>query len=259
MEGNTYSVIIPAYNAVATIGRSIDSCLAQTLAPLEIIVVNDGSTDDTEAHLRSRFGDMVQVLSLVENAGPAAARNAGLAVAKGSHIAFHDADDVWHPEKLAHIDAVLRRQPDIRFLFHPYTLRSLDFRVTADMLDPEKYPTWKLLLSNPIGTPCVVMKRHAGIRFNERLRYMEDYELFLHEAAVYGVYRIGAPFTQLGRPILSAGGQSSNRWRMRVGEIRTWWVFSRRRPAYLVVLPFLVLFALLKHIVKAFFPPRKNY
>ncbi len=57
MEANTFSVIVPAYNAAVTIVASIESCLAQTRPPLEIIVVNDGSTDDTEERLRSHFGN----------------------------------------------------------------------------------------------------------------------------------------------------------------------------------------------------------
>lgn len=259
MEGGTFSVIIPAYNAAATIVASVESCLNQNLPPLEIIVVNDGSTDNTEAILRQRFGEAIYIVSLPKNSGPAAARNAGLAVASGTFIAFQDADDVWHCEKLFRISHVLQQHPAIKFLFHPYTLQEVDFWVSDAQLRPLPYPLWKLLLSNPIGTPCVVMRNAKGIRFNERLHFMEDYELFLREAAKHGVYRIAAPFTKVGRPILSAGGQSSNRWRMRMGEIRAWWSFMKSKPLYLVVLPFLILFALGKHIIKSFFPPRSNY
>jgi glycosyltransferase involved in cell wall biosynthesis len=259
MEANTYSVVIPAYNAARTIIPSVESCLKQTRRPEEIIVVNDGSTDDTLDILQARFADDIRIISLPQNSGPAAARNAGIAAANCQYIAFQDADDVWHPEKLECVDTVFKNHPRIRFLFHPYTLRSIDFQVKGDMLLPEKYLMWKLLLSNPIGTPCVIMRKDKQLRFNERLRFMEDYELFLREAATHGVYQIAAPFTQLGRPILSEGGQSSRRWKMRVGEMRAWWFFARQKPLYLLVLPFLVLFALSKHIVKSFFPPRSNY
>lgn len=259
MQGATYSVIIPAYNAAATVVASVESCLQQTLPPFEVIVVDDGSSDNTPDLLRSHFGDKINLISLPDNSGPSAARNAGLAIASGSHIAFQDADDLWHHEKLASIDTVLKKNPAIEFLFHPYTLAKVDFEVTEAMLQPKQFPLWKLLLSNPIGTPCVVMRWDRNIRFNERLHYMEDYELFLREAAKCSVYHIDAPFTQLGRPILSSGGQSSNRWRMRVGEMRAWWSFVKHNPAYLILLPFLILFALAKHLVKAFFPPRANY
>jgi glycosyltransferase involved in cell wall biosynthesis len=259
MEEATYSVVIPAYNATNTIVASVASCLNQTLPPHEIIVVNDASTDNTLALLHQNFGDAIQVISLSENSGPSAARNAGLALASGKYIAFQDADDIWHREKLACIDRVLQKHPNIRFLFHPYTLSSVTFDVDETLLQPKGFSIWKVLLSNPIGTPCVIMRRDSGIRFNEQLHYMEDYELFLREAAKHGVYRIDAPFTRLGRPILSSGGQSSNRWRMRVGEMRAWWSFVKHNPAYLIALPFLILFSLAKHLVKSFFPPRANY
>ncbi len=255
----TFSIIIPAYNAAATIVASVRSCLEQTEPPAEVIVVNDGSTDETEALLRETFGDAIRIIALERNVGPSAARNAGIAVATGTHMAFQDADDLWHREKLASVAKILSANPEIHFLYHPYTLRSIEFSVEAEMMQPQRFSMWKLLLSNPIGTPCVVMRRDDALRFNERLRHMEDYELFLREAEKHGIWRIAAPFTQLGRPILAAGGQSSNRWKMRRGEIRAWLMFASRHPQYYpVVLP-LILFSLAKHLVKSFFPPRANY
>ncbi len=258
-EDIRFSVVIPAYNAEAGIVASVESCLAQSYQPFELIVVNDGSTDRTAALLEEQFGARIRLLHLAKNSGPSAARNAGMAAATGTHIAFQDADDTWHPEKLKIIAEILGRQPRIRFLFHPYTLSPLDNMPDRPGLEPAPYPFWKLLLSNPIGTPCVVLERSAARPFDERLRYMEDYELFLRMAYDHKAYRIAAPLTRLGRPILSRGGQSSARWRMRLGEIRAWRYFAMRRPIFLPLLPFLVMFALAKHAVKSFFPPRRNY
>ena len=254
-----FSIVIPAYNAASTIAAAVESCLAQTYPPFEIIIVNDGSSDETAELLEWRFGSSIQLIQLARNSGPSAARNAGIRLATGSHIAFQDADDTWHREKLEHMAKVLQQHPNIRFLFHPYTLSSVDFPVERAMLEPARYPMWKLLLSNPIGTPCVVIERSLVLPFNERLHYMEDYELFLRLAHLHKVYRIGAPFTALGRPILSSGGQSSRRWQMRMGEIRAWWSLTVHHGLYLFVLPPLILFALTKHVVKSFFPPRTNY
>ena len=94
----TVSVVMPAYNYARYIRESIDSVLAQTHAPLEVIVVDDGSTDDTPAVLAS-YGDRIRVIRQ-QNAGVAAARNAGLAVARGEYMAFIDSDDIWLPRKL---------------------------------------------------------------------------------------------------------------------------------------------------------------
>ncbi len=254
-----FSVVIPAYNAAATIVGSVTSCLEQSYAPHEVIVVDDGSTDDTAALLEAAFGGRIKRIALARNSGPAAARNAGLAHASGTHIAFQDADDLWHREKLACLAGILAKRPEIRFLFHPYTLSEVAFAVGEDMLEPRPYPLWKLLLSNPIGTPCVVMQRDGAIRFDECLHYMEDYELFLREACRTGVFRIAAPFTRVGRPILSPGGQSAKRWQMRRGEIRAWLRFAGAHPQFYPLVGPLILFALLKHLAKSFFPPRTNY
>src|ERR1019366_2789020 len=91
------SVIIPAYNAGQRIARAIASALAQTRPVLEIIVVDDGSTDDT-AKVASSFGPPVQVTSK-PNGGPASARNLAASLAQGDWLAMLDADDWWFPRK----------------------------------------------------------------------------------------------------------------------------------------------------------------
>ena len=97
-SGMTVSVVIPAYNGALTLPRTIESALAQTAPPLEILVVDDGSADDTAA-VAERFGAPVRVLRQA-NAGPAAARNHGVREARGQWIALLDADDQWAPQKL---------------------------------------------------------------------------------------------------------------------------------------------------------------
>ncbi len=93
------SVVMPAYNAEAFVADAIDSVLAQDYRPIEVLVVDDGSTDATAAVVQ-RYGEPVRCLSQA-NAGPAGARNLALEHATGRYIAFLDADDVWHPHKLA--------------------------------------------------------------------------------------------------------------------------------------------------------------
>lgn len=92
------SVIIPAYNRAGTIARSIDSVLVQTYRWIEVIVVDDGSTDHTDEVVET-YGDRV-ILIRQPNGGPSSARNTGAACAKGEIIAFLDSDDTWKPEKL---------------------------------------------------------------------------------------------------------------------------------------------------------------
>jgi glycosyltransferase involved in cell wall biosynthesis len=97
-EGATVTAVIPAYNAERHVAHAIESCLRQTHPPLEIIVVDDGSTDNT-ADACSRFGPQVRVIRK-PNGGPASARNRGVADARGDWIALLDADDWWLPTKL---------------------------------------------------------------------------------------------------------------------------------------------------------------
>jgi glycosyltransferase involved in cell wall biosynthesis len=92
------SCIIPCYNAERFLGEAIESVMAQTLAPAEIIVIDDGSTDGSAA-VAARYAGQVRYLRQV-NAGPAAARNRGIDLTDGEFVAFLDADDLWHPEKL---------------------------------------------------------------------------------------------------------------------------------------------------------------
>jgi len=95
---STVSVLIPAYNAAGCVSRAIESALAQTLPALEILVVDDGSADDT-AHVVAGYGSPVRLLRQA-NAGPAAARNHAAREARGEWLALLDADDAWLPRKL---------------------------------------------------------------------------------------------------------------------------------------------------------------
>ena len=107
----TISVIIPAYNAAEHLGRAIDSILAQTRPPDEIIVVDDGSTDNTP-QIATTYGEKVTLLQQ-QNAGVSAARNTGIKAARSEWIAFLDADDKWLPEKLEKQSALLKRNPQL--------------------------------------------------------------------------------------------------------------------------------------------------
>ena len=92
------SVIVPTYNRADLIGLTLRSVLAQSVAPVEIIVVDDGSRDNT-AEVVATFGDAVRYVTQ-PNAGVAAARNHGARLAAGDYLAFTDSDDLWHPLKL---------------------------------------------------------------------------------------------------------------------------------------------------------------
>jgi glycosyltransferase involved in cell wall biosynthesis len=110
-EKPTVSVIIPTYNRATKCLRAVDSVLEQTHPHVEVIVVDDGSQDDTAARLRDRDPRIVYIRQ--ENAGVSAARNRGLREATGAYVAFLDSDDVWMPWKLEAQLAVLDRFDDV--------------------------------------------------------------------------------------------------------------------------------------------------
>lgn len=105
------SVIIPVYNGEKFLAEALDSVFAQNYEPIEVIVVDDGSTDGTAA-LLSGYGDRIRYLHQ-ENQGQAAARNRALGIVSGELIAFLDADDIWLPDKLHQQIAYLRANPSV--------------------------------------------------------------------------------------------------------------------------------------------------
>lgn len=113
---NQISVVMTAYNSKRYIAQAIESVLSQTNVPLEIICVDDGSTDGTAEVLHS-CGDKITFLEHGENRGIATGRNTGLAVARGEFVAFIDADDIWEAEKLKSQVAILQTEPSCDMVF----------------------------------------------------------------------------------------------------------------------------------------------
>ncbi|MBK7724458.1 MAG: glycosyltransferase family 2 protein [Dehalococcoidia bacterium] len=110
MTRETVSVVIPAYNAARFLAEAIESVLAQTVAPAEVIVVDDGSTDQT-GRIAMGFSE-VRLISLAHS-GVSVARNHGVGAATGSFIAFLDADDTWRPDKLDRQLSLARSSPEV--------------------------------------------------------------------------------------------------------------------------------------------------
>jgi len=171
------SCIVPVYNGERFLSETLDSVLAQTYKSLEVIVVDDGSTDQTPA-VAARYGDRLRY-ARQENRGPAAARNHGATLAKGDLLAFLDADDLWHSEKLVrqHRRFVVRPDLDLSFSrFQNFWESELEQEQEAFDAHP---------LAKPISGYCIgtlLARRDVFDRFgpfDEGLRQGENISWFL--------------------------------------------------------------------------------
>jgi len=132
----TISVVIPAYNAGKYVARAIDSVLAQTHQPDEIIVVDDGSTDNTAEQIK-KYGSKVKYI-YQQNAGPGAARNTGIEAATGNWVAFLDGDDEWLDDKLRLQTDLLRRNPHLVWVTANYYRCLCDENRRQPQINPQK-------------------------------------------------------------------------------------------------------------------------
>ena len=158
------STIVAVYNGAATIGRVLQSAFDQTFTDLEIVVVDDGSTDAT-APILEQFGSRITVIRQ-SNAGFCAARNAGIAKSKGEYLALLDADDFWMPTKLEKSVAILDRSPQAVLVYTDVVNQDTaghDLGTSPVNADTAHAPTLDEMLSRlwPIMPSTVVMRRAA--------------------------------------------------------------------------------------------------
>ena len=189
-ESPLVSVVIPTFNRRELVCRAIDSVLAQTRAVDEILVVDDGSTDDTGAALQARFGDRVRHV-WQPNAGVSAARNHGMRLATGRYIALLDSDDEWLPEKTALQLAWLETHPEAGMVLCDVARvdregRAIDVFRRRDVI-PEDGWVLRWILHNPALVPASVVMRREVFEdvggFDESLRTAEDIEYHLRIAS----------------------------------------------------------------------------
>lgn len=178
------SVVIPCYNGGAFLEEAIQSVLAQSRAPDEVIVVNDCSTDDS-ASIARRLG--IEVVHTPRNLGSAGARNLGLRTARGDLVAWLDADDVWEPEHLATVVPLLERHPAAVLAFARVRRFGAAVGEWPATL-PEGHPVASLdacLAACPLPQNAVIVRREAVLAaggYDETLRVAEDYDLWLRLA-----------------------------------------------------------------------------
>ena len=257
------SVIMPVYNGATFLREAIESALGQDYAALEIIAVDDGSTDSTPQILRD-YGDKVRYIRQ-ENRGAAAARNAGIRVARGRYLAFLDADDVWSRQKLRRQIAYLRAHPDVQLVssrWHEWRQGDAHPRIDENGGGPERIVTAEsgwiyslLLLDCIVHTTTVVIDRELvdqiGL-FDETLLRGQDYDYWLRASRVTPIHKLDAALSayrlhsnnSIGRPMdlnfpslvlertlvkwgrTGPDGRTTPLWRLRKRLAREWLTFG---------------------------------
>jgi glycosyltransferase involved in cell wall biosynthesis len=185
------TVLIPAYNAEATIRRALDSALAQDYPALEIVVVDDGSIDATSDVVASYQRKEIRLLQLPHNRGEGGVLNEGITIAKGEYIAFLDADDEWLPGKLSQQIAVLESNPKAMMVTCGCRFVDGFGNVTEEFgmrpLGVAKDHIWRsMLVATCIAKPCVVARKSAfkevGL-FDTTIRIAADQDMWIRLAA----------------------------------------------------------------------------
>ena len=192
------SVVIPTYNLARLLPEAVESVRAQSWPDVEIIVVDDGSTDDSERVLERLSREGVRCFRQ-ENAGAAAARNRGIREARKSWVAFLDADDFWMAGKLAAQFEALEGKPSAAFSYTDERIRFEDgsesdraSKATDGPLLPQ------MLVGNILSTPTMLVRRDCfdavGL-FDARLRTGEDWDMWMRLAAHFESVRVARPLT----------------------------------------------------------------
>lgn len=244
MTPSPVSVVLPTFNSGQLVVQAVESVLSQTLPVTEIIVVDDGSTDDTAAQL-ARYGDKVRYLPQL-NQGVSAARNLGVSAASQEFVAFLDADDVWHPRKMELQLPVFARHPELGLLGTTFfDWPSEQFPVLNGGSTEPNFVSWsRLVVKNSLATSSIVVRRHLLERagpFDRAIQGPEDRDLWLRVAEL-------APIANLDLPLMGyrdvPGSVSKQAERCEAGMIRilkklderkVWggrWLLRRRAYSY---------------------------
>ena len=200
------SVILPTYNRARLLRRAVKSVLNQTFEDFELIIVDDGSTDNTESVIRSFNDDRIKYIRHPTRKGASAARNTGIKASRGKYIAFQDSDDEWFPEKLEkQVNAFENARSDVGVVYTGmWRIRKDNSRKYYPVKEVERKEGYihEVLIkrSLDIATVTAMVRRECfdkmGV-FDENLLAFEDYDLWLRISKYY-------PFKCIDEPLVRA-------------------------------------------------------
>jgi teichuronic acid biosynthesis glycosyltransferase TuaG len=144
----------------------------------------------------------------------------------------------------------LTAQPQIVMFFNRYTQEDINANELPSIIEAQKLSFIRLLPGNFIATSCITLRNDPSIRFEASMRYTEDYDLCLRVCYAHNIYYTDLSLTQIFRGFTTKGGISSNKWKMRKGELRAYSRLVKLNPLFLLLVPFLWLGSMLKHLVK---------
>lgn len=229
------SVVIPCFRCELTIRRAVASVFAQTHRPTEVWLVDDASGSATYAaleELAQMYPGWVRVIALPFNQGAGAARNAGWNAATQQYVAFLDADDTWHPDKVEQQYRYMAAHPDVSLTGHAHRVLAND-QAAADWISMQKgdnsnsaqvlaVPVNKaqMLISNRFITPSVMVRRDIAERFAQGRRHMEDHLLWLEVVCNGGkLVRLSTELAAIYKHPFGASGLSSQMWKMTCADL----------------------------------------
>lgn len=246
------SVIIPMYNSSNTIIDSINSILNQSYKNYEIIIIDDGSKDDSYEIVKEFINknNLMNIIKLLkqENKGPSEARNNGIKNSNGEYIAFLDSDDVWKKDKL-------KKQVKLMNEYHEVAL--VGCNINNELNNKNRYIldiSYKMLLfKNYFFTPTVMIRKKilddVGL-FDLKQSYSEDYNLWLRICKKYKCVLINESLVVCGdgKPTFGFSGLSSNLWKMEKGELNNYYQLMKNRSINILTFYLVSTFSILKYI-----------
>jgi len=215
----TVSVILPTYNRADLLPRSIQTVLDQTYRDFELIVVDDGSEDDTESVMKGFSDERIRYLRLPRNLGVSAAQNAGLTQARGAYLAFQGSDDEWHNEKLERQRRALESHPEATVAYSDMYRVCADGRVLylrsptivrGTLIDPQTR-FWQTYM---LAMQAVLIRRArlGDVYFDERLVMFEDLDLNLRLAQHHDYFHLKEPLVNYYE---TKGITGNRRWELK--------------------------------------------
>lgn len=263
MDSKKFSIsaVIPAFNASKSIERCLESVLRQTFPVFEIIVINDGSTDNT-VDVIFDFVEKHHITNLKiinqQNSGVSSARNAGMKAASGNWIALLDSDDEWLPNKLERQIEVLNQNPEIDFIGtgrNGEFLKKIGFKKIGSLT---KVTAKQLLIKYVFATPTVLLKKsvlvNQKIQFDSNQSHTEDNKFFIAFCNNNSCYLLNESLvlTGGGKQHIGHSGLSSNITKMEIGELRNLVFAYKNNVINFVELFFLALLSGIRYFRRIF-------